>query len=199
MESITVPATLDSLATISQFITDATTRVGLDEHAAWQVQLAVDEAATNIIQHGYNQAPDQTIVDTTLWNPSWADAAGKIVSTLADLKIWAAALGKGTLLRPDTQAQRISNGTTVVPGVDYGFAIFNVQGWLGHNGDIPGYATVVVYLPERDATLVVIANSDVPEPHSAGQLAYEVTSIATPEHTYELGPQPPQLVDEPGD
>jgi len=56
MESITIPATLDSLARISEFITDATTRVGLDEHGAWQVQLAVDEAATNIIQHGYDQA-----------------------------------------------------------------------------------------------------------------------------------------------
>lgn len=58
METITIPATLDSLATISDFITDATSRAGLDDHAAWQVQLAVDEAATNIIQHGYeDQAP----------------------------------------------------------------------------------------------------------------------------------------------
>jgi D-alanyl-D-alanine carboxypeptidase len=146
--------------------------------------------------HGYNKAPDGQIIDTTLWNPSWADAAGKIVSTLADLQTWAAALGRGTLLRPDTQARRLSYGTTVVPGLDYGFAIFSAQGWLGHNGDIPGYATVAVYLPERDATLVVIANSDVPEPHSAGQLAYEVTSIATPEHVYELGPQPPQLLED---
>jgi len=56
MESITVPGTLDSLAKISDFITDATTRAGLDDHAAWQVQLAVDEAATNIIQHGYEDA-----------------------------------------------------------------------------------------------------------------------------------------------
>jgi serine/threonine-protein kinase RsbW len=56
MESLTVPATLDSLATISAFITDATARAGLDDHAAWQVQLAVDEASTNIIQHGYDQA-----------------------------------------------------------------------------------------------------------------------------------------------
>jgi serine/threonine-protein kinase RsbW len=55
MESLTLPATLDSLARISEFITDATARVGLDEHAAWQVQLAVDEAATNVIQHGYDQ------------------------------------------------------------------------------------------------------------------------------------------------
>jgi D-alanyl-D-alanine carboxypeptidase len=146
--------------------------------------------------HGYNKAPDDQIVETTLWNPSWADAAGKIVSTVEDLQTWAAALGRGTMLRPDTQARRISNGSTVVPGVDYDFAIFDAQGWLGHNGDIPGYATVAVYLPERDATLVVIANSDVPEPHSAGQLAYVVTSIATPGHVYELGPQPPQLLED---
>ncbi|HEU5101687.1 MAG TPA: anti-sigma factor antagonist [Roseiflexaceae bacterium] len=56
MESLTVPATLDSLATISAFITDATARAGMDDHAAWQVQLAVDEASTNIIQHGYDEA-----------------------------------------------------------------------------------------------------------------------------------------------
>jgi serine/threonine-protein kinase RsbW len=53
MDSISVPASLESLARISDFVTDATTRAGLDDHAAWQVQLAVDEAATNIIQHGY--------------------------------------------------------------------------------------------------------------------------------------------------
>ena len=146
--------------------------------------------------HGYNQAPDGQIVDTSLWNPSWGNAAGQIVSTLADLKTWAAAVGRGALLRPDTQARRVSGGSSVVPGAEYAFAIFNVNGWIGHNGDIPGYATVSVYLPERDATLVVIANSDVPEPHSAGQLAYVVTSIATPEHLYELGPQPPQLIEE---
>ena len=56
MESLTVPADLDSLATISVFITDATSRAGLDDHAAWQVQLAVDEASTNIIRHGYSDA-----------------------------------------------------------------------------------------------------------------------------------------------
>jgi serine/threonine-protein kinase RsbW len=53
MDSITVPATLESLARVSDFISDATARAGLDDHAAWQVQLAVDEAATNIIQHAY--------------------------------------------------------------------------------------------------------------------------------------------------
>jgi D-alanyl-D-alanine carboxypeptidase len=148
--------------------------------------------------HGYNKAPDGQIFDAALWNPSWGDAAGRVVSDLADMTVWAVALGKGTLLRPDTQAQRISNGSSVVPGTSYDFAIFNVNGWLGHNGDIPGYTTVVVYLPERDASLVVFTNSDVPEQHSAGQIAYDVTSIATPDNLYQLGPKPPEFLDAPG-
>jgi D-alanyl-D-alanine carboxypeptidase len=149
--------------------------------------------------HGYNKAPDGQIFDAALWNPSWGDAAGRVVSDLADMTVWAVALGKGTLLRPDTQAQRISSGSSVVPGTSYDFAIFNVNGWLGHNGDIPGYTTVVVYLPERDASLVVFTNSDVPEQHSAGQIAYDVTSIATPDNLYQLGPKPPEFLDAPGD
>ncbi|MCV7280491.1 beta-lactamase family protein [Mycolicibacterium flavescens] len=147
--------------------------------------------------HGYNKSPDEVIVETTLWNLSWADAAGKIVSNVYDMRAWAKALGSGALLRPDTHAQRISGGSSVVPGVDYSFAIFDVQGWRGHNGDIPGYATVAVYLPERDATLVVFVNSDVAEPHSAGQIAYDVTRLVMPQNVYELGSEPPELIDEP--
>jgi len=46
---------------------------------------------------------------------------------------------------------------------------------------------------------VVFTNSDVPEQHSAGQIAYEVTSIATPDNLYQLGPKPPEFLDTPGD
>ncbi|MCU0490835.1 MAG: anti-sigma factor antagonist [Chloroflexaceae bacterium] len=53
MQSITLTADLDALGQISAFITDAAELSGLDERATWQVQLAVDEAATNIIQHAY--------------------------------------------------------------------------------------------------------------------------------------------------
>ncbi|HEY6575240.1 MAG TPA: serine hydrolase domain-containing protein [Mycobacterium sp.] len=146
--------------------------------------------------HGYTRAPDGDVVDATSWNPSWGDAAGRIVSNHADLKVWAAALGRGSLLSPQTQAQRLQT-TEIVPGLGYGFAMFNVHGWIGHNGDIPGYATVAVYLPERDATLVVLANSDVPESHSAGQLAAVVTEIVTPDHPYQLGGPAPTATPDP--
>jgi len=77
MESLTVPADLDSLAKISVFITDATARAGLDDHAAWQVQLAVDEASTNIIQHGYDAVPGEIEL-------SWLVEGPDLIVTLRD-------------------------------------------------------------------------------------------------------------------
>jgi D-alanyl-D-alanine carboxypeptidase len=141
--------------------------------------------------HGYTPAPDGRTLDATFWNPSWGDAAGRVVSTYADQRVWARVLGTGSLLSPATQAARLSDMSEVIPDVGYGFAIFNAHGWIGHNGDIPGYATVTVYLPERDATVVVMVNSDAPEPHSAGQIATVITELVTPESVYRLAAAAP--------
>ncbi len=78
MESITLTADLDALAKISAFITSAAERCGLDERATWQVQLAVDEAVTNVIQHAYD--PDQP-GDLTL---SWQCRNHKFIVILRD-------------------------------------------------------------------------------------------------------------------
>ncbi|MDY7042102.1 MAG: ATP-binding protein [Chloroflexota bacterium] len=50
---LTVPAQLDQLITISEFIAHAAHQTNLDERTVFQVQMAVDEACTNIIQHAY--------------------------------------------------------------------------------------------------------------------------------------------------
>lgn len=47
------PARYESLAAISQFIAAAAEQAGFDECTAYQVQLAVDEACSNIIEHAY--------------------------------------------------------------------------------------------------------------------------------------------------
>ncbi|GAB4425185.1 MAG: anti-sigma factor antagonist [Chloroflexi bacterium OHK40] len=78
MDSITLTADLDALAKISAFVTEAAERAGLDERATWQVQLAVDEAATNVIQHAYDaDAPG----DLTL---SWSCENNRFTVTLRD-------------------------------------------------------------------------------------------------------------------
>ncbi|QHE67061.1 serine hydrolase domain-containing protein [Rhodococcus sp. WAY2] len=140
---------------------------------------------------GYTeQTADGKETTATDWNPSWGWAAGAMISTLEDLHIWAPALATGTLLQPATQEQRLQ--TVTAPGlstdVGYGLGIFDIAGWIGHNGSIPGYQTVSVYLPEKEMTLAIMINTDVPyegsEPSTA--LATAITEIISPDHVYRL-------------
>ncbi|MEY9949826.1 serine hydrolase domain-containing protein [Kitasatospora sp. GAS1066B] len=140
--------------------------------------------------HGYtNQTLTGAIADTTHWNPSWGWAAGAMISDLHDMHHWAKDLATGTLLSPATQAQR--EKFIPVPGFDgagYGLGLFNTHGWIGHNGSLPGYESVVMYLPEQDATMVILLNTDILhngfEPSTL--IAKAITSIVTPDHVYEL-------------
>jgi serine/threonine-protein kinase RsbW len=78
MDSITLTADLDALARISAFITEAAELAGLDERATWQVQLAVDEAATNVIQHAYDpEAPGNLTV-------GWSCEGSRFTITIRD-------------------------------------------------------------------------------------------------------------------
>ena len=145
--------------------------------------------------HGYNRAPDGTVYDATLWNPSWAGAAGKIVSTVADQRVSGGGAGQGlAAASPD-------------PGAADGRR-FVRRRWRGLR--VRHFRRPRLARPQRrhprvhdgdgvsagaDATLVVVTNSDIPESHAAGQIAFDVTSIATPDHVYALGPEPPQLLE----
>jgi len=53
MPTRTFPGHFSSLETISDFVVKVAQDAGLDDKAVYGVQLAVDEAATNIIEHGY--------------------------------------------------------------------------------------------------------------------------------------------------
>ncbi|MEU3932467.1 serine hydrolase domain-containing protein [Streptomyces sp. NPDC029044] len=134
---------------------------------------------------------DQTlsgeVEDVTDWNPSWAWAAGAMISDLHDLRRWAKVVATGELLSPGTQAQRLRTLPTGYPGTDYGLGIFETNGWIGHNGSIPGYETVTVHLPSQKATLVIMINTDVvaegQEPSTL--LARAITEVATPGNVYD--------------
>ncbi len=56
MEDLTVPATLESLNPIGQYVLAAAQTAGLDRKASYRLRLAVDEIATNIITHGYEDS-----------------------------------------------------------------------------------------------------------------------------------------------
>jgi len=46
---------LNNLETICDFVTHCATEAGLSESEVYAVELAVDEASTNIIEHGYGE------------------------------------------------------------------------------------------------------------------------------------------------
>lgn len=56
MESLSVSGTLDSLKAIADYVVEAAKSAGLDKKSTYRLRLAVDEVATNIITHGYQEA-----------------------------------------------------------------------------------------------------------------------------------------------
>ncbi|MER5863686.1 serine hydrolase domain-containing protein [Kitasatospora sp. NPDC002040] len=142
--------------------------------------------------HGYTrQTLDDSVADATHWNPSWGWAAGAMISDLHDLHHWAKVVATGELLSPETQRERekFLPVPGFPPGAGYGLGLFRTNGWIGHNGSLPGYESVTMYLPEQDATMVVLLNTDILLPDGGEPstvLAGAVTSVATPDHLYEL-------------
>ena len=55
MNSLTVPGDLSSLGAIRDFVRLAAAEAGLDKRLIYRLILAVDEIATNIIVHGYEE------------------------------------------------------------------------------------------------------------------------------------------------
>ena len=59
LEPLTVPGNLESLKAIALFVFKAAELAGFDRKTTYRLRLAVDEIATNIIQHGYPKADSE--------------------------------------------------------------------------------------------------------------------------------------------
>jgi anti-sigma regulatory factor (Ser/Thr protein kinase) len=56
VQALTVAGQLDSLAALRDYVRQAAAEAGLDSKPTYQLVLAVDEVATNIITHGYEES-----------------------------------------------------------------------------------------------------------------------------------------------
>ena len=110
-------------------------------------------------------------IDSTDWSPSGAWTAGEMISTVDDLLVYGRALGTGKgLLSPEQQSERLDSFVSDVPPLNqpplkgdlaYGIGLGKDHGWVGHNGEIPGFNTYLFYHPELDAVVVVEVNTDI--------------------------------------
>ncbi|MEV0977376.1 serine hydrolase domain-containing protein [Streptomyces sp. NPDC049915] len=148
---------------------------------------------------GYtNQTATGKVEDSADWDPSWGWAAGAMISQLDDLRVWArtVATGKlpngGDMISPATQQQRLTTPATPIRGAGYGLGIFNVQGWIGHNGSLPGYESLTIYLPAAQATVVVVLNTDINYKNEEPSTLFgrAVTRIVSPDHVFDLPAEP---------
>ncbi|UCH24835.1 MAG: ATP-binding protein [Trueperaceae bacterium] len=54
METLIVPASMDNLTSIRNYVKEAASAAGVSDEKLYQLQLAADEIATNIITYGYS-------------------------------------------------------------------------------------------------------------------------------------------------
>jgi D-alanyl-D-alanine carboxypeptidase len=123
-------------------------------------------------------------IDSTDWSPSEAWTAGSMISTVEDLLVYGRALGTGKgLLSPEQQSERLDSFVSDVPPLNqpplkgdlaYGIGLGKDHGWIGHNGEIPGFNTYLFYHPELDAVVAVEVNSDI----SSGKCPKDVPTMS---------------------
>jgi D-alanyl-D-alanine carboxypeptidase len=135
--------------------------------------------------HGYFKTPDGKILDATDWNISWGWAAGNMISTLDDMRVWARVLATGKLISPAMKAeqQQFLPAPEEGDGALYGLALENQNGWIGHNGNTQSYMAYPYYLPDEKVTMVVLTNSGVDIPDT-WRMMQAIAPIVSPSHPW---------------
>jgi len=100
---------------------------------------------------GYQQwTPGGPLNDTTMFNPTVADAAGNLITTPTDLARFWQALQRGQFLKPRQMAQLhqtvlADTFQDFIPGARYGLGIMYIPnrcgGYWSHGGDVLGMST----------------------------------------------------------
>lgn len=112
--------------------------------------------------HGYMQmdSSSNNLTDvTTMYDVSWAGAAGDIISDIHDIKIYLKALATGKFYSEKIKNER-TNWTSNLGHMKYGIGMFTIgYGFVGHNGGIPGFTNISVYNPDTNCSLVVVYNT----------------------------------------
>jgi D-alanyl-D-alanine carboxypeptidase len=163
---IITSAVIDKLA-LPQTSYPTTTAIP-DPHPTGYVPPVTDPNAS------FDNAAQPPAVVTEL-NPAVGATAGAMISTLDDLRVWGGELASGTLLSPATQAARLDSRP--FPGqkinIGYGLGCETLNEFVGHNGAILGFSTVVMRRPQVDVTIAAVAN--------------ESTNFTTPTSSFSFG------------
>jgi len=119
-----------------------------------------DENIPGSYAHGYIKYAGET-ADATFVHPSFAWAAGCMISNAGDLGKWAKSLYGGEVLSKESMAEMLMYvDDPENTDMKYGLGVMydNQRNLIGHTGGIPGYVSAMYYNPENSEIKVFAAN-----------------------------------------
>lgn len=124
--------------------------------------------------YGFRADGQFTVVDATRLNPSWAGAAGEIISTTRDLDRFVSALLGGRLLPANLLAEMTGSSPYAPYGL--GLEILDVGPecggvYFGHSGGIHGYLSFLLSTPDRGTRVEISVTT--------GDADFEDLAVAT--------------------
>ena len=132
-------------------------------------------------------------MDVTFQNPSYASAAGGVISTAYDLAIWIKSLVTGQLFNNKYYLKWLNSlkpqDPTQPNGQQYGYGIsqirFSGNRLFFHGGELPGYNSAIAHDLVNDITLIVWTNLPV---SIDGQTPANTLMIEVLDEVYTNGP-----------
>lgn len=133
--------------------------------------------------------------DSTFWSPSWTIGDGTIMaSTMADAVRGAREIGRGALISPRANRERLAPITAGMAPFNkqlyYALGISVINGWQVQNPFLNGYTGAVAYLPAQDMT-VGIVTTQLPQSSNsttnfATTLLARLSAYLSPAHAIDL-------------
>jgi len=110
--------------------------------------------------HGYSLSDDGTsIVEADALDPSVTLGAGANISDIYNLKTWVETVAKGALVSDASHTAQLTCINEPDSTTDkYCFGIMKVDNFIGHDGVINGYNSMMAYLPSNGAVIIVMEN-----------------------------------------
>lgn len=139
------------------------------------------EPALEPVVPGYFDADNDGDVENVETGGPWTaletaeGPAGALVSTVPDLLVFADALFHGRLVEDSTLQMMVADGPFHPRFTNYGLGVeilrpdYRTTIW-GHGGFLPGFKSVLWYVPSRDAVIVVLANDAQANPSDLAEL-----------------------------
>jgi D-alanyl-D-alanine carboxypeptidase len=138
------------------------------------------------IVHGY-MLEDNKYQDFTKMNVSWGWAAGAMISDIYDLKKAITAVTDGSLLSKQLQKERMTSWVNLsdsikkeFPSARYGYNVFTMGGFVGHNGGMPGYISLMLRDPKNGATIIMLMNTQPKASDASLYILKEIIGIIMP-------------------